>query len=234
MKQTYPLLFGAFIFSSLPSIANADFYVGLEAADRVIKINQNDTPRKIQFSTVQLGDNTSNSDVSINYLDDIYKADNIGGNLFIGYKFKDNYAVEMGYFTSNGRYKDINYGTNAIGKMDIDSLSIDIKKSIKLDPSDALSFIGSLGVIYQKSTLTTKSLGSQSCVDPNGGACPWYFVASETQRKFYDTRLELGLGASYDIDKQFTLRSTVSFIPNDLSLSSSTPYYISIGALYNF
>lgn len=236
MKKNYSLLLGALITSALPSIANADFYAGVEAADKVINIKQNDKLRRLERQVTSIPEEPIGSDVSIEYLvDDIYKADNIGGSLFVGYKFKNNYSVEMGYFTSNGRYKDIDYGTRDIGKIDIDSLSIDIKKSVKLDPSDAWSFIGSFGVIYQKSTVTTKTvLRSQTCSSYPDLPCSSYWVAPGSQTKFYDTRLELGIGTRYDLDEKISLRSMVKFIPNDLSFISSTPYYISFGALYNF
>ena len=180
------------------------------------------TWQNIKSDILMNGNNISNNDEFDHYL------------RRFGYKFKNNYSVEIGYFTSNGRYKDITFGPLAIGKIDIDSLSIDIKKSVKLDPSDAWSFIGSLGAIYQKSTVTTQDLERQICSSTPDLPCSGYRVASGSQTKFYDTRLELGIGTRYDLDEKISLRSMVKFIPNDLSFSSSTPYYISFGALYNF
>lgn len=208
------------------SVANAGFYIGAEAG---YKYNDIQHVKPLVKPDQYFDSKAENKD--------IYSNDNIGGRLSIGYTPSTlPFSIEAGFYKGSSSYKEFkvpDYGYDAVaGKVETSSFDINVLTHYQI-PESSLSIIGLAGVIYQESDISKVYTNTVACTAVVGADCPPY-MKTKYKESFYDTRMQLGVGVSYDINDQFTLRSMINFIPAGFSVGKGTPYTVNAGIFYNF
>ncbi|NIB42106.1 outer membrane beta-barrel protein [Pseudomaricurvus alkylphenolicus] len=153
-----------------------------------------------------------------------------GWSVLLGYRIDGPWSVELNYFDggteSTARYLA---GTNMSAETSLETLSLDVLWSYQLACLSSVSLIGAAGVVSQR-VKTKFQYGAVQCPGGDPSAC--FLSALSASNTETDTRLQLGLGATYQLTEKLSARAMVKAVPGGFDFSDGTPYSLGVSLIY--
>ncbi len=225
----------------VPSITLADFYVGLGAQYQVTPIDNIDVFDV--YTSLRYNDSNVLEHYEVDF-HDIYQDNSVGENLTIGCQIDQSMAVELSYFNSENHkkldgsvYIEYNGGDPYSAQSDIETeaFKLNLVGTHKVESMNKLSLLGSVGILYQNTSITRAYVIPYACAGSCDGteAEAERFTVRQT-KNFHDTDLQLGAGLLYEVNDQFDVRGMIHVVPDGFSFGNKTPYSVNAEVLYKF